>query len=101
MISPPSQLRPSLAPLRARIRRLERAGRLESFASEHGALAFGVAAIDAHLPEGGLALGRLHEILESRGPGIGAPTLFAASLLARLKGPVLWCHGGQDLFPDL
>ncbi|HTU55082.1 MAG TPA: DUF6504 family protein, partial [Acetobacteraceae bacterium] len=46
-------------------------------------------------------LGRLHEILESRGPGIGAPTLFAASLLARLKGPVLWCHGGQDLFPDL
>ena len=101
MISPPSQPRPSLAPLRTRIRRLERAGRLESSTSEHGALAFGVAAIDAHLPEGGLALGRLHEILGSGGPEIGATTLFAASLLARLKGPVLWCHGGQGLFPDL
>jgi protein ImuA len=101
MISPQSLPRPSLAPLRARIRRLERAGRLESSTSEHGALAFGVAAIDAHLPEGGLALGRLHEILGSGGPEIGATTLFAASLLARLKGPVLWCHGGQGLFPGL
>ncbi|MGH7102800.1 MAG: ImuA family protein [Acetobacteraceae bacterium] len=83
-----------LAHLRARIQRLERPAerRLE-------ALAFGVGGIDAYLPGGGLARGALHEIA---GEGAdGAATLFTAGLLARLPGPVLWCHGAQGLFPPL
>jgi len=54
-------------------------------------LPLGVAALDRALPEGGLALGRLHEIVA--GPG-EAGTGFAAALLARIAGAagrVLWC----------
>jgi protein ImuA len=46
-----------LVDLQERIRRLERGG-----ARHRGVLPFGVAAIDQALPEGGLALGALHEI---------------------------------------
>ena len=40
---------------------------------------------------------------ESVGEGLGAehaaaPTLFAAGILARRKGPVLWCLRQRDLF---
>ncbi|MGH7082254.1 MAG: ImuA family protein, partial [Acetobacteraceae bacterium] len=90
----PADTPPVLAHLRARIQRLERPAerRLE-------ALAFGVGGIDAHLPGGGLALGALHEIA---GEGAdGAATSFTAGLLARLPGPVLWCHGAHGLFPPL
>lgn len=90
---PPSLPHSPLASLRARIRRLEQAAR-----PDRGVLPLGVAAIDAHLPWGGLPLGALHEIAGS-GADTAAATLFAASLLARLSGPVLWCHGGNDLFP--
>ncbi|MGH7067581.1 MAG: ImuA family protein [Acetobacteraceae bacterium] len=87
-------MRPALALLRARIQRLERPAERRP-----EVLAFGVAGIDAHLPGGGLALGALHEIAGSAADG--AATLFAAGLLARLEGPVLWCHGARDLFTPL
>jgi protein ImuA len=63
-------------------------------------LPFGVAALDRRLPGGGLMLGSLHEVVEG-GPAAefaGAATLFAAGILARLKGPVLWCLTRRDLF---
>ncbi|MGH7057924.1 MAG: ImuA family protein, partial [Acetobacteraceae bacterium] len=89
---PSSQASPLLERLRAQIRPLDQPVRRGP-----GVLAFGAAPIDAHLPESGLALGALHEI---RGGSADAPaTLFAAGLLARLEGPVLWCSAVADLFP--
>lgn len=63
-------------------------------------LPFGVAEVDRQLPGGGLALGHLHEVMEG-GPAseyAGLAALFAAGILARLSGPVLWCLRGRDLF---
>ncbi len=85
---------PALAQLHARIQRLERPAE-----RRREVLAFGLAAIDAHVPGGGLALGAVHEIAGSAADG--AATLFAAGLLARLSEPVLWCHGTRGLFPPL
>lgn len=82
-----------LADLRARIRRIEGAG------GEGGrTLPFGVEAIDAHLPDGGLPLGCLHAVT-AEDPGAG--TGFAATLLGRLatpKAPALWILRGRDLY---
>jgi len=83
----------SLADLRARIRALEQ---------KHGTgarrvLPFGAPEIDLRLPQGGLPLGCLHEVA----PGgtelthAAAAGLFAAGILARLDGPVLWCLRGR------
>ena len=63
-------------------------------------LPFGIPAIDNMLPGGGLAVAALHEMI---GTGIdiefaAAPALFAAGLLARRPGPVLWVLQRQDLF---
>jgi protein ImuA len=87
---------PALAALRSRIRLLERStprpGRVQ---------AFGVAALDAHLPEGGLACGALHEVAGG-GPdeiAAAAATLFVAGILARMERPVLWCTVLRDLYP--
>ena len=62
-------------------------------------LPFGVAAIDQHL-RGGLALGHLHEVIEGgvASKYAGLATLFAAGIVARIPGPVLWCLRGRDLF---
>jgi protein ImuA len=87
---------PALAALRSRIRLLER-----STARPGGVHAFGVAALDAHLPEGGLACGALHEVAGG-GPDevmAAAATLFVAGILARLQRPVLWCSMVRDLYP--
>jgi protein ImuA len=91
--------KPDLCALRARIQALEsgrRGGRV---------MPFGLAAIDAALPGGGLALGALHEIMgEGADEEDGAiPAAFAASLLARLPdastgGTVLWCLQADDLY---
>ena len=66
----------------------------------HGVLPFGVAAIDRVLPGGGLARGALHEIL-----GVGGDeedgalaAAFAAHILGRLAGVVLWCLPRPDLY---
>jgi protein ImuA len=61
---------------------------------------FGVSALDERLPNGGLALGHLHEVIEG-GPAAeyaSLASLFTAGILARLPGPVLWCLRGRDLF---
>ncbi len=63
-------------------------------------LPFGVAVIDSHLPNGGLRLGALHE-LQAAGPDIefaAAPALFAAGILARHAGPVVWVGSRRDVF---
>ncbi|WP_229426496.1 ImuA family protein [Microvirga alba] len=83
-----------LADLRHRIERLEHGRR------SRAVLPFGLAPIDRRLPGEGLALGALHELIEA-GPGsefAGAATLFVAGVVARLKGPVLWCLNRRDLF---
>ncbi len=67
---------------------------------DRATLAFGHANIDAHLPGGGLALGALHEVAGT-GPDVehgSAAALFAAGVLARSDGPVLWAVEHYDLF---
>jgi protein ImuA len=80
--------------LRERIRCLE--GR-----ARHGraVLRFGIKAIDEHLPEGGLALGALHEVAGGGNGAIdgAAAALFAAGIAARTRSCVLWCVTRQDL----
>ncbi len=63
-------------------------------------LPFGIPAIDARLPGGGLALGALHEVAGG-GPDIehgAAAALLTAGVLARLPGQVLWVLERPDLF---
>jgi protein ImuA len=78
-----------------------RIGGLERRAAA-GSVPVGLAAIDAHLPAGGLARAALHEIA---GAGAqvehaGAATLLTAGLLGRLRGGrILWVLQQADLFP--
>ncbi|MFX8999804.1 damage-inducible protein, partial [Acinetobacter baumannii] len=61
---------------------------------------FGIAAIDAALPGGGLARGALHEAAGS-GADLAhgaAPALLVAAVLASAGGPVLWVSVRFDLF---
>lgn len=85
----------SLDELRARIACMERSGR-----SRRAILPFGVEAIDSHLPEGGLALGALHEVAGGGNGAVdgAAGALFAAGIVARIEGQVLWCLTRPDLF---
>lgn len=85
----------ALEALRAEIEKIEARGR-----SGKGVLPFGVAALDARLPGGGLRLDAVHEIA---GGGAGAvdgavSALFAAGIVARTRGRVLWCVTRADLF---
>lgn len=89
----------SRAPVLTALR--ERIAQLGTLGAEAGAvLPFGVSALDAVLPGGGLALGAVHEI----GPGDPDPahdaaaTLFTAGVAARLGGPILWGLDRGDLF---
>jgi len=85
--------RTGLASLREEIARLERGG---GMAGSGGAvLRTGFEAVDAALPEGGLALGAVHEIT---GPACDG---FALHLLVQATGPVLWCMAGQGPAGDL
>lgn len=84
-----------LESLRADIHRIETRQRRST-----ASLPFGIAALDGHLPGGGLALAALHEVA---GQGNGAvdgaaAALFAAGIAARTDGPVLWCFARADLF---
>jgi protein ImuA len=81
--------------LRTRLHALDGAAR-----RRRAVLPFGVPAIDARLPDGGLALGALHEVA---GVGNGAAdgaaaALFAAGIAARTWARVLWCVTRPDLF---
>src|SRR5947209_647034 len=86
-----------LAQLRGAIARLERGC---GPASPPPPLPFGLAPIDAALPGGGLPLGALHEVAGG-GADIehgAAAARFAAGILARIAGPVLWVLERRDLF---
>ena len=87
----------ALASLRAEIAKLER-GKLAF--ERPAALPFGIAAIDAQLPADGLLLGAMHE-LQAVGPDTetgAAPALFAAGILARRPGTVVWIGREAEVF---
>jgi len=95
---PPAPLdRPALiAALRARIARLERAGAAAALAAR-GEDAIPLSPpIDSALPWGGLPRAALHEILAAE-PGAAAG--FAALVLARAGGTVLWIAPEPDAWP--
>ena len=64
-------------------------------------LPFGIPALDRRLPQGGLALGCLHEVAGGGNGAVdgAAASCFAAGISARLTGQVLWCVTQADLFP--
>ena len=80
--------RPAFDTLRARIAQIEAGSRVR-----RGVLPFGVASIDTRLPEGGLALGALHEVAGGADGAVdgAAAALFTAGIVARTSGVVLWC----------
>lgn len=87
--------RPDRDALLAEIRRLERAHETGPPAR---ALSLGCAALAEHLPDGGLTLGRVHELLgEARSEVRDAAVFgFACALLIRIglssgPGAILWC----------
>lgn len=81
--------------VRARIRSIESAAR-----TCHGALPFGLDLVDQRLPAGGLALGALHEVAGGGNGAVdgAAAALFAAGIMARTTGQILWCVTRRDLF---
>lgn len=87
-----------VATLRAQVAAL---GRGSGAGPAPSRLPFGVPELDAHLPGRGLALGAVHELFAG-GPAVeqgAAPVLFAAGVLARRVGPVLWIAARGDLYP--
>ncbi len=85
-----------LAALRARIGRIERAGAHAALARRDEATVPLAEAIDATLPGGGLARAALHEVLTGDS---GAATGFAAMVLGRTGGPVLWIGPDPEAWP--
>src|SRR5580692_10439864 len=63
--------------------------RIEAFSRPHP---FGLATIDAHLPEGGLTSGGLHEIVPEAEGATAAAFGFVAAVLGRLPKtrPLVW-----------
>jgi protein ImuA len=104
-VSPRAAPSRAIVLLRERIARIERIhARGAASGAARGAaepsIALGIEAIDQALPTGGIRLGALHEAA-SAGPDTEhatAATLFAAGILARLEGPVLWVLRQADLF---
>jgi protein ImuA len=86
---------PVIESLRAKIEKIEGRGRRAS-----SVLPFGIEAVDARLPGGGLALGALHEVAGGGNGAIdgAAAALFAAGIAARTRGKVLWAVTRPDLF---
>lgn len=87
--------RPAIDDLKARIGEIEGRGRRVT-----SKLPFGIAQVDARLPDGGLALGALHEVAGGGNGAVdgAAAALFAAGIGARTKGKILWCITRTDLF---
>jgi protein ImuA len=85
----------ALDAVRERVRQIEATHRVA-----HGVLAFGVETIDARLPGGGLARGALHEVAGGGNGAVhgAAAALFAAGIMARTTGKILWCVTRRDLF---
>ena len=82
--------------LRRRIAALEIPALEGGGGASHGVISFGLPAIDAHLPAGGLAGGCVHEIADGSGShiGNGSATAFTAALAGRVqrlhRRPVVW-----------
>ncbi len=92
----PTLAAPSLERLRTAVARIERG----ASPARRSSLPFGLAALDAALPGGGLAVDALHEIMGT-GPDLQHAAIaarFAAGVLARRPGPVLWVLERADLF---
>ena len=81
--------------LRATIAKIEAGGR-----APKGFLPFGLEVLDHRLPNGGLALGALHEVAGGGNGAIDgtASAMFAAGIAARTHGQALWCVTRKDLF---
>jgi len=94
--APPLDRPALLSALRARIARLERAGAADALATRGDDSIPLSRAIDAGLPWGGLPRAALHEILAAE-PGAAAG--FAALVLARAGGTVLWIAPDSDAWP--
>jgi protein ImuA len=90
---PPPQ---ALDRLRADIIRLE----ARDPSRPRSVLPFGVSLLDAHLPGAGLQRSALHEVAGGGSDVVHgtAAALFAAGILARTDGMVLWCLTRPDLF---
>lgn len=89
--------RPALiSALRARIARMERAGASEALAARGEDTIPLAPVIDAGLPWGGLPRAALHEILAA---DPGAAGGFAALVLARAGGTILWIAPEPDAWP--
>jgi len=96
--------RADLASLRARVRAIERGG---AETERSARFALGHAALDAHLG-GGLAMGRVHELVGETRSELrdGSVFGFAAALLVRLLsapaagrgGEILWCARDANMF---
>ena len=94
----------AIARLRTEIARIEAAsstGPEGTGAPAPGPVPFGIAAIDGHLPGGGLATGAVHEIIA--GDDGMAATGFALAFAARLfdqsrRHAWLWCGQGSPLY---
>ncbi len=56
-------------------------------------LPLGLAAIDSHLPGGGLACGALHEVMPAAEGAIAAAFGFIAAILVRIHSPLPWREG--------
>jgi protein ImuA len=93
----PNRPNQQIAELRDTIARLERGS---APANAPPPLPFDLPGIDVALPGGGLPLGALHEVA-GHGADVqhgAAAALFAAGILARIEGPVLWVLERRDLF---
>ncbi|MGI4878007.1 MAG: ImuA family protein [Janthinobacterium lividum] len=87
---------PVLQRLKAEIRQIEHGRR----GALRAVLPFDIASLDAHLPDGGLVQGALHEVMGGGADLVhgAAAALFIAGIVARLGGTVLWCLTRRDLF---
>jgi protein ImuA len=80
--APIAALARNRAAVMAELRRL-----MPRMAEQRAPLPFGLAAIDSHLPDGGLACGALHEIVPAAESCIAAAFGFIAAILARISSP--------------
>lgn len=93
---PPRSTLPCLSSLRAEVARIERSAPRPGLP----ALPFGIPLLDGALPGGGLRVDALHEVVGAGPDQQHAATAarFAAGILARRSGPVLWVLERTDLF---
>src|SRR5215469_13384006 len=63
----------------------------------HTALSFGLAALDCHLPNGGLVSGALHEIVPATQAALPAAFGFIVAVLARFSSPSPEAAGNRQI----